>query len=252
MTCILALINILGILISENGLYNPKFVETLFDKMSSSYERMNYITSFGFSEKWRNQCVNSIEIKQNSTVVDLMTGMGECWKPILKSIGENGQLIGLDFSNGMLKRARKRKLKYPGHKINLLKENVFNNSITSNSVDNIISGFGLKTFSEEQIEQLSVEVNRILKKNGSFSFVEVSVPDNKMLQFFYLIYLKYFIPVLGFLFLGNPKTYKMLGVYTSKYGNSNKAKEIFALKGFDVQYINYFYGCATGIKGIKI
>ncbi len=243
--------NILGILNNKYDLYNPKFVESLFDKMSGSYERMNYITSFGFSEKWRSRCVDLIEIKPNSTVVDLMTGMGECWKPILNSIGENGQLIGLDFSSGMLKRANRRKQKYPKHNISLLKEDVFDNSILKNSVDNVISGFGLKTFSNIQIEQLAGEIKRILKKDGSFSFVEVSVPNNKLLNLFYLIYLKYFIPVLGFLFLGNPQTYKMLGVYTSKYKNSMKAKEIFELNGFEVQYINYFYGCATGIKGIK-
>jgi demethylmenaquinone methyltransferase/2-methoxy-6-polyprenyl-1,4-benzoquinol methylase len=220
--------------------------------MSSSYERMNYIASFGFSERWRNQCVNSIEIKPNSTVVDLMTGMGECWKPILKSIGKNGQLIGLDFSGGMLKRANHRKKKYPNHKINLLKENVFDNSILEDSVDSVVSGFGLKTFSEEQIEQLAIEVNRILKTSGSFSFIEVSVPKNKLFRFLYLGYLKYFIPVLGFLFLGNPNTYKMLGIYTSEFKNSNKVKNIFESNGFNVQYINYFYGCATGIKGVKL
>jgi len=219
--------------------------------MSASYERMNYITSFGFSKIWRHHCVNAAEIKQNSTVVDLMTGMGECWSPILKSIGENGHLIGLDFSSGMLKTAEVKKRKYPKHKISLLKENVFKNSIMDNSADNVISGFGLKTFSEEQIKLLSLEINRILKPEGSFSLVEVSVPNNKLLKFLYLIYLRYFIPVIGFLFLGNPQTYKMLGVYTSKFKNSNKAKEIFESNGFEVQYINYFYGCATGIKGVK-
>ena len=151
----------------------------------------------------------------------------------------------------MLQKANLRKKKYPNYNISLLKENVFDNSIISNSVDTVISGFGLKTFSEEQIEQLSIEINRILKVRGSFSFIEVSVPNNKLLRLFYLIYLKYFIPVLGFMFLGNPHTYKMLGVYTTKYQNSNRVKDIFESKGFDVQYINYFYGCATGLKGVK-
>ncbi|WP_418603663.1 class I SAM-dependent methyltransferase [Hwangdonia sp.] len=233
-------------------LYNPKYVETLFDKMSSSYERMNYISSFGFSERWRRQSVNSIDIKKNSVVLDLMTGMGECWKPILKALGQNGELIGLDFSSGMLKMAKKRKEKYPKHKINLLQENVFENSISSGSVDYIVSGFGLKTFSEKQLNDFALEVNRLLKSKGSFSFIEVSIPQNKILKFFYLSYLKYCIPLFGFLFLGNPETYKMLGVYTSLFNNSKKAKEIFEMNGFKVEYLNYFYGCATGIKGQKL
>ena len=233
-------------------IYNPLFIEELFNKMSGSYERVNFITSFGFSERWRRQCVKSIEIKKNDTVLDLMTGMGECWKPILNTIGVDGKLISLDFSEGMLKMAKKRKSKYPEYQIELLKENVFKNTIKSNSIDCVISGFGLKTFSEEQINDFALEVKRVLKPNGLFSFVEISVPNNKILRFFYLVYVKYFIPILGFLFLGNPETYKMLGTYTSKFKNSEESKNIFEKEGFKVEYIDYFYGCATGIKGQKI
>ncbi|MBQ0788778.1 MAG: class I SAM-dependent methyltransferase [Oceanihabitans sp.] len=56
-------------------IYEAKFVEKLFDKMSSSYSKMNYSTSFGFSERWRRQCVEEIEIGKGKIVVDLMTGM---------------------------------------------------------------------------------------------------------------------------------------------------------------------------------
>ena len=45
----------------DNNIYNPEYVQTLFDKMSQSYERMNYITSFGFSIRWRHQFLNKIK-----------------------------------------------------------------------------------------------------------------------------------------------------------------------------------------------
>ena len=48
-------------------IYDPKFVEALFDKMSNSYSKMNYITSFGFSERWRRQCVAAIGIEAGKT-----------------------------------------------------------------------------------------------------------------------------------------------------------------------------------------
>lgn len=46
-----------------NKIYNPDFVRELFDSMSKSYERMNYITSFGFSERWRRSCVRQANLK---------------------------------------------------------------------------------------------------------------------------------------------------------------------------------------------
>ncbi len=233
-------------------IYDPKFVEELFDRMSGSYERMNYITSFGFSKAWRKQCVSAIDLKDKKVIVDLMTGMGECWKPILKRAGLKTKLISLDFSTEMLKYAANRKRKFSNFDIQILNENVFNNSIPTESVDCVISGFGLKTFSSEQIENLALEIERLLKVNGEFSLIDVSVPKSKTLRFFYLFYLKKIIPILGRIFLGNPETYKMLGIYTEQFQNSKEVKAIFEKRNFKIEYLNYFMGCATGIKGKKL
>ncbi|MEE1961422.1 class I SAM-dependent methyltransferase [Allomuricauda taeanensis] len=233
-------------------IYEPKFVEKLFDNMSRSYSKMNYLTSFGFSERWRRQCVEEIQIEKGKTVVDLMTGMGECWKHILKSSDKNSTLIGLDFSSEMVNRAQKNKLRYRASKIQVLKENVFENSIPKETADYIISGFGLKTFNDEQLDKLALEIKRILKVNGKFSLIDVSVPKNKLLKPFYMFYLKRIVPILGKLFLGSPETYKMLGVYTEEFQNSKNVFRIFSKPEFEIQYVEYFYGCATGIKGIRI
>ena len=233
-------------------IYEPKFVKKLFDKMSSSYSKMNYITSFGFSERWRRQCVEEIEIEKGKTVVDLMTGMGECWKHILKKSDRDSKLIGLDFSTEMINRAKKNKGKFEKSTIEILKENVFENSIANETADFVISGFGLKTFNDEQLEKLANEINRILKPNGKFSLIDVSVPNSKLLKPFYMFYLKNIIPTLGKLFLGSPETYRMLGVYTEEFGNSKNLYQIFNKLEFEVEYLEYFYGCASGIKGRKI
>jgi len=102
----------------------------------------------------------------------------------------------------------------------LLKENIFDNSIKSASADYVISGFGLKTFNQEQIHLLAKEIDRILKPNGKFSLIDVSVPKLGILKPLYMFYLKRIIPLLGKLFLGSPENYRMLGIYTEKYGNS--------------------------------
>ena len=220
--------------------------------MSSSYSKMNYITSFGFSERWRRQCVEEIEIGKGKTVVDLMTGMGECWKHILDKSDNDSKLIGLDFSTEMINRAEKNKEKFEKSKIEILKENVFENTIANETADFVISGFGLKTFNDEQLGKLANEINRILKPNGKFSLIDVSVPKSKFIKPFYLFYLKNIIPILGKLFLGSPETYKMLGFYTEEFGNSKNVHRIFNKLEFEVEYVEYFYGCASGIKGRKI
>lgn len=233
-------------------IYEPKFVEKLFDKMSSSYFKMNYITSFSFSERWRRQCVEEIEIEKGKTVVDLMTGMGECWKHILKNSGKGSKLIGLDFSTEMINRAEKNKLKFKKSTIEILKENVLENSLPNETADYVISGFGLKTFNDAQLDKLASEIDRILKPNGRFSLIDVSVPTSNILKPFYMFYLKNIIPILGKVFVGSPDTYNMLGIYTEEFGNSKNAYRIFDRPAFEIEYVEYFFGCASGIKGRKI
>ncbi|WP_317129221.1 class I SAM-dependent methyltransferase [Empedobacter tilapiae] len=63
-----------------NDIYDPNFVKKLFNKMSSSYERMNYITSFGFSIIWRKQFIKTLNRKRSKIkVLDLLSGLGENW-----------------------------------------------------------------------------------------------------------------------------------------------------------------------------
>lgn len=237
---------------AAGDIYDSAYIEALFDEMSGSYERMNYITSFGFSSRWRNQLVKSVPMKEGHVVADLMTGMGECWPPIMKAIGNTGKLLALDLSEGMLRFARERMAKYPQANVTLLKENLFANSIPDASVDVVISGFGMKTFSEAQFENFGREVVRILKPGGHLSLVDVSVPKPAILRWPYMFYLKRMIPILGWMFLGNPENYRMLGVYSQRFGDARMVVDSFQKAGLQVEFTEYFFGCASGIVGRKL
>jgi len=57
---------------TEN-IYNSEFVKKLFNNMSSSYERMNFITSFGFSIRWRSQFIQHFKSTQeNIEIIDFI------------------------------------------------------------------------------------------------------------------------------------------------------------------------------------
>jgi ubiquinone/menaquinone biosynthesis methyltransferase len=233
-------------------IYDPGFVERLFDEMASSYEAVNYVTSIGFSKRWRRQVVSEAVIQPGMVVCDLMCGMGECWNAIALRLGERDELIGVDLSDKMLQGAVKRKAKFARLNIALQKQNALDNTLEDECVDCVICGFGVKTFSEEQKETLAAEIRRILKPQGTFSLIEVSVPSGWILKALYMFYLKHIIPIIGRLLLGNPENYRMLGVYTEKFGNCKTIRDILARQGLRVRYHIYFFGCASGVSGVKV
>lgn len=235
-----------------NNIYEPEFVKKLFNQMSSSYERMNYITSFGFSIRWRKQFLDKLgKSEANLNVIDLLSGLGENWT-FLKRNFPNANFSALDFSENMINQSKEKAEKTFQNKLNLICDNLLDNNLKSNSFDIISCAYGLKTFNEEQINIIAKEVHRILKPEGKFSFVEVSKPQNKFLLYFYSLYLGKMIPILGKLFLGNPEDYKMLWIYTDQFQNTKKVKVIFEKYGLEVYLDEYFGGCASGINGKKL
>ncbi|KAA9357004.1 class I SAM-dependent methyltransferase [Larkinella humicola] len=233
-------------------IYDPEYIKSLFDKMSKTYGLANYISSFGFTERWRAACLNNLpSIAPNSVGYDLMTGMGEAWGHILPKLNAEGKLIAVDISPVMMQKAALHREKVRNRAVEMVQCDVLNNHFESNSADFVISTFGLKTFNDFQTRVLAREVNRLLKPGGSFSFVEISAPKGWILHGLYLFYLKKIIPLIGKLFLNSADEYRMLGVYCQKFENCQKFATYLMNEGLDVTYKSYFFGCATGVVGRK-
>lgn len=235
----------------DQDIYNSGYIKGLFDRMSASYDRVNYIFSFGFSRRWRKQFLARLSPAPGDLqVIDLMTGMGEMWKHIFTRF-PGADLYALDFSTGMLKYARE-KNKHFGNKTKLLEEDLLDSKLPDEGFDIVICAFGLKTFNNEQLNVIAALTRRILKQGGQFAFIEVSKPSNRILHFLYKLHLKNIVPVAGKLVQGSPKEYRMLWRYTNIFRDAREAAKIFADAGLNVSYDSYFSGCATGIHGYKL
>lgn len=232
-------------------LYDADQIERLFDEMAGTYEMVNYISSFGFSLRWRRQFITHLSLTPGMTVCDLMCGMGECWDVLLPQLDATSRLIGIDLSNGMLKGAHKKRTRFAERNIQISKQNALVNTLDSNSIDAVICGFGIKTLDATQMWLFAQEVRRVLKPGGTFSLIEISVPTDWFLKGLYRFYVSRVIPVVGQLLLGNPDNYRMLGQYMERFGNCKAMALALHEIGLNATYHEYFYGCATGVSGSK-
>jgi len=236
----------------KTDIYDPRFVSRLFDEMAKTYGVVNLISSFGFSKRWRRQCVHAINVKHGSTVLDLMTGMAELSPDLIKSAGAESEVIALDISRLMCERAMGQfnRLNVEAS-VAVVTGNALQCPVSTNSVDYVFSSFGLKTFNAEQLELLAKEIARVLKPGGAFSFLEISTPPSPLLRIPYMFYLCFVIPFIGRLFMGNPDNYRLLGVYTEAFVDCRLSKKFFSKAGLSTTYHRYFFGCATGLSGFK-
>ncbi|TVP77621.1 MAG: methyltransferase domain-containing protein [Gemmatimonadales bacterium] len=184
-------------------------------------------------------------------VYDLMTGMDECWGFIAEALEGRGEIVALDISPVMCRRARERRRAFDGLSIEVIEGDALENSLPDGSADSVVSAFGLKTFSEAQRRRLAFEVARMLRPGGTFSLLEVSVPRTPIMRIPYMAYLKYAIPLLGRAFLGNPDSYRLLGVYPQRFGGCGTMAGYLREAGLEVSAVSHFFGCAASVRGMK-
>lgn len=232
-------------------IYAFDYLRGLFDEMAASYDRVNYLTSFGFSARFRRQFVERAELQPGHVVLDLMCGRGECWPIVLPRIGIRGRLVALDLSPGMLAGARARMRDHDAHDIVVAEGNALSTELASGSMDRVIVAFGLKTLAPGLRAGLASELHRVLRAGGVVSMIEMSEPRGWLFRGLFMWYLKRVVPVLGRLLLGNPANYRMLGVYTERFEGCAPMAEALRAAGFDALVVRYFHGCATGIVARK-
>jgi ubiquinone/menaquinone biosynthesis C-methylase UbiE len=227
--------------------YDPEFVRTLFDDMASTYGHVNLVSSFGFTAWWRHQAVAGLPLASADRVVDLMSGMGELWRSLAMSLPASARVVGVDISPEMARRTR-REWRFT---VDVCVADVLAWDPQSASADIVVSSFGLKTFDREQQRRLAHTVAQLLKPGGAYSFVEISVPPFLPLRGAYMFYLKWLIPLVGRVLLSNPDSYRMLGAYTQAFDNAAHFARCLKEAGLEVVPVSYFFGCATGVRGIK-
>jgi demethylmenaquinone methyltransferase/2-methoxy-6-polyprenyl-1,4-benzoquinol methylase len=102
----------------------------------------------------------------------------------------------------------------------------------------------LKTLDDQQLRQFARLTKDLLKPAGRAAFVEIHVPENRLLRWFYLFYIRHVIPTVGRLCLGNPNCYRHLALYTEDYAKRDFFADYLKEAGLEVDMRPLFFGCA--------
>jgi arsenite methyltransferase len=119
------------------------------------------------------------QIKEGDTVVDLGSGAGnDCF--IARSIaGEKGRVIGIDFTEAMIEKARANADKLGFNNVEFRQGDIDKMPITANVADVIVSNCVLNLVPDKS--KVFKEMMRVLKNGGHFSISDVvlvgSLPD---------------------------------------------------------------------------
>jgi demethylmenaquinone methyltransferase/2-methoxy-6-polyprenyl-1,4-benzoquinol methylase len=177
-------------------------VRRMFDRVAPRYDLANTVFSMGQDRTWRQAAARATRLAAGEVAVDVACGTGALTRE-LEAVAPGAVVVGLDFSQEMLKRARSSE-PLP----RLAVGDAIQLPLADASVDVVTIAFGLRNLPEPG--QGLLEFRRVLRPGGRLVVCEFSTPVVPVLRDVYRRYLTRLMPVAARRLTSDPEAYQYL------------------------------------------
>jgi len=173
-----------------------KFVLKIFTDVETEYDSLLHLMSLTFDSVWRSRMLSRIDFSSEVRVLDLACGTGLVTFELANSSPTPQIVVGLDPSPGMLRIARRNKLRdrrdCPIEFVRAVGEflpfrpEVFNY---------VTVGLALRNFGDKVA--VFKESRNVLRRDGCFLSVDFVRPDNPFVWSLYRFHIFHVLPTIG-------------------------------------------------------
>jgi demethylmenaquinone methyltransferase/2-methoxy-6-polyprenyl-1,4-benzoquinol methylase len=204
----------------ESGTLAPDAVRGMFDRIAPVYDVMNRVMTMGLDRRWRRLAVRAV-VWPGDRVLDACCGTGDL---AIEAERRGGNVVGLDFSERMLERARGK-----SGTIDWIQGDALALPFADAEFDAATVGFGVRNL--EDLERGLRELHRILRPGGRLAVLEITQPRG-LLRPFFRIWLDVFVPLAGKILPGG-KAYTYLPASIRRFPGPEDLSSVFERAGFE-------------------
>jgi demethylmenaquinone methyltransferase/2-methoxy-6-polyprenyl-1,4-benzoquinol methylase len=183
-------------------------VRVMFDRIARRYDLMNSLMTGGRHQAWRRVAARIAEPQPGGLALDVATGTGDLALALLAQTPIRG-VIGLDFSDGMLKVGREKlRRKDPGGRVKLVIGDALRLPFPDKTFACVASAFLLRNLAD--LAQGLAEMRRVTHPGGKVVALEITQPTLPGWSHLFGWYFHRLVPRLGALVSGNREAYTYL------------------------------------------
>ena len=221
----------------------------MFDRIALRYDLLNRSLSFGQDVIWRKKVVQHLKDTPNQSILDLATGTADLLITVYQKSRQIGSGIGIDLAEKMLE-IGKRKIadRNLASRLKLEKGDATRIPFSDGSFDAVMIAFGIRNI--EDTHRSLLEMNRVLKTGGRAIILEFSLPANRVVRSFYLLYFRRILPKIGALISGDKYAYSYLNKTVESFPYGRDFEGLMSNAGFvNVSSTPLTFGIATIYQG---
>jgi demethylmenaquinone methyltransferase/2-methoxy-6-polyprenyl-1,4-benzoquinol methylase len=157
----------------------------MFDRIAPVYDVMNRVMTAGLDQRWRRATVRAV-VRPGDRVLDAACGTGDLGVLAAK---EGASVTGVDFSEPMLERARRK-----APQLEWVRGDLLALPFADETFDAATVGFGVRNVAD--LAQAVAELRRVLRPGGRLAILEITRPRGS-LRWFYSLWFDRIVPLLG-------------------------------------------------------
>jgi demethylmenaquinone methyltransferase / 2-methoxy-6-polyprenyl-1,4-benzoquinol methylase len=169
----------------ESGTLAPDSVRGMFDRIAPVYDVMNRVMTAGLDRRWRRLAVREV-VWPGDRVLDACCGTGDL---ALEAERRGARVVGLDFSERMLERARRK-----SGTVEWVRGDALALPFGDGEFDAATVGFGVRNL--EDLEGGLRELRRVLRPGGRLAVLEITRPRG-LLRPFFRLWFDVLVPLAG-------------------------------------------------------
>jgi demethylmenaquinone methyltransferase/2-methoxy-6-polyprenyl-1,4-benzoquinol methylase len=174
----------------RSGTLEEGQVRAMFDRIAGLYDLMNSVMTAGLHHRWRERAADLAAVGSGDRALDVATGTGDL---ALELARRGADVVGSDFSEGMLEHARRKAAGVPG--VRFEHANALALPYEDSSFDAATVGFGARNFSD--LDQGLREMARVVRPGGRVVVLEITTPTKPPLSTFFRLWFDRVVPRLG-------------------------------------------------------